>query len=218
MPTGLVLSLYPNDAMKVYAGYFSDGLLNFRLNTVLRFGDSWNVIGAAVLINPGSSKPMGDIDSDTFERLSAITGHADGWKEFSADVTMRQVSKIFNGWYIGEDMPLSGCILLFNLFNLRDGNLSEALELQKDCKSEHLFSTEEDLARLTGVERIYLGWGSTGKHHLRQYAEAIFEAVKAKCPYLDVDFNRNAFYHPGYINRSYRSNFTTQKILKDFIS
>ncbi len=106
MPTGLVLSLYPNDAMKVYARYFSDGLLNFRLNTVLRFGDSWNVIGAAVLINPGSSKPMGDIDSDTLERLSAITGHADGWKEFSADVTMRQVSKIFNGWYIGEDMPL----------------------------------------------------------------------------------------------------------------
>ena len=40
--------------MKVYARYFSENRLNFRLNTVLQFGDSRNIIGASVLINPGN--------------------------------------------------------------------------------------------------------------------------------------------------------------------
>ena len=42
--------------MKVYARYFSEDGLNFRRDTILRFGDSWDVIGAAVLINPGSHR------------------------------------------------------------------------------------------------------------------------------------------------------------------
>ena len=69
---------------------------------------------------------------------------------------------------------------------------------------------------MADIQRIYLGWGNTGKYQLRQYAEPIFEAVKAKSPYLYPDFNRNAFYHPGYVNRSYKSNPTTQQIVKSF--
>lgn len=203
--------------MKVYARYFTEYGLNFRRDTILQFGECWDIIGAAVLINPGSAKPIGDVGSDTIARLADITGHSDSWQEFSADPTMGQLAKIFGGWYAGEDKPLNGCILLFNLFNLRDKNLNEALELQKDCKSEHLFTTETDLSRLADIDRIYLGWGNTGKYQLRQFAEPIFDAVKAKCPYLDPDFNRNAYYHPGYINRSYKRNPTTQQIVKTFI-
>ena len=128
------------------------------------------------------------------------------------------LAEIFSGWYAGEDKPLNGCVLLFNLFNLRDKNLTEALELQNNCKSEHLISTKMDIARLADVDRIYLGWGNTGKYQLRQYAEPIFEAVKSKCPYLDAAFEHNAFYHPGYINRSYKHNPTTQQIVKKFVS
>ena len=205
--------------MKVYARYFSEDCLNFRRDTILRFGDSWDVIGAAVLINPGSAHPLAEIDSETIiAHLSSITGHSDCWKEFSADATMGQLAKIFSGWYAGEDKPLNGCVLLFNLFNLRDKNLTEALELQNYCKSEHLISTKMDIARLADVDRIYLGWGNTGKYQLRQYAEPIFEAVKSKCPYLDAAFEHNAFYHPGYINRSYKHNPTTQQIVKKFVS
>lgn len=202
--------------MNVYARYFSESGLNFRLDTVLQFGDSWDVIGAAVLINPGSARPIAEVNHDTTEHLSAITGQSDNWQQFSPDATMGQLAKIFNGWYAGDEKPLNGCILLYNLFNLRDKNLAEALELQKNCDSKNLFTAESDVKRLAGVERIYLGWGNTGKYQLRQYAEPIFEAVKGKCAYLDPDFNHNAFYHPGYVNRSYKRNPTTQTIVKSF--
>lgn len=202
--------------MKVYACYFSENQLNFRLNTVLQFGDSRNIIGASVLINPGSARPISEPDSETISALESITGYGDNWRQFSPDATMRQLAKIFSGWYAGDEKPLNGCILLFNLFNLRDKDLGEALELQRNCDSRHLFSTENDIKRISEVEKIYLGWGNTGKCQLRQYAEPIFDAVKAKCPYLDPDFDKNSFYHPGYINRSYKRNPKTQQLMHDF--
>lgn len=171
-----------------------------------------------MLINPGSAKPVADTDDEVANHLSTLTGLTDSWQQFSPDSTMGQLAKIFSGWYAGKDIPLNGCILLFNLFNLRDKNLAEAVELQKACGSEHLFSTENDLRRLENVDKIYLGWGNTGKYQLRQYAEPIFDAVKAKCTYLNSDFNSNAFYHPGYINRSYNRNPTTKRIVKEFLS
>lgn len=202
--------------MKVYARYFSENRLNFRLNTVLQFGDSRNIIGASVLINPGSARPISEPDSETISALESITGYGDNWRQSSPDATMRQLAKIFSGWYAGDEKPLNGYILLFNLFNLRDKDLGEALELQRNCDSGHLFSTENDITRISEVEKIYLGWGNTGKYQLRQYAEPIFDAVKAKCPYLDPDFDKNSFYHPGYINRSYKRNPKTQQLMHDF--
>lgn len=209
------LQLWQTDkSMKVYARHFSDKDLNFRLDTVLQFGESWDVMGVAVLINPGSARPIAEIGSDITTRLLSITGLADNWKEFSADSTMRQLAKIFSGWYVGEDKPMNGCILLFNLFKLRDKNLTEALELQSKCRSEYLFSSRNDISRLADAERIYLGWGNAGKYQLRQYAEPIFEVVKSRCPYLNPDFIRNAFYHPGYINRSYKKESTRRWLEK----
>lgn len=184
---------------------------------MLQFGDSWDTIGAAVLVNPGSAFPVGVPDDLTVRCLSALTGQKDSWQQFSPDPTMGQLAKIFNGWYAGSEQPLDGCILLYNLFNLRDKNMGEALELCHECRSEHLFTTETDIRQLSGQRRIYLGWGNAGKYQLRQYAEPIFEAVREKCPYLDPVFDRNAFYHPGYVNRSYRNNPTTRRIVNDFI-
>lgn len=205
--------------MRVYARYFSDEArhLNFRRDTVLQFGDSWDTIGAAVLVNPGSAFPIGVPDDLTVRCLSALTGQEDSWQQFSPDPTMRQLAKIFNGWYAGSERPLDGCILLYNLFNLRDKNMGEALELCHKSRSEHLFTTETDIRQLSGQRRIYLGWGNAGKYQLRQYAEPIFEAVRENCPYLDPVFDRNAFYHPGYVNRSYRNNPTTRLLVNDFI-
>ena len=37
--------------MNVYARFLIDDGFAFRLNTVLQFGEGWNVIGAAVLVN-----------------------------------------------------------------------------------------------------------------------------------------------------------------------
>lgn len=60
--------------MKVYARYFTENGLNFRLDTVLQFGNNWDIVGAAVLINPGSAKPIAEIDHETANHLSMVTG------------------------------------------------------------------------------------------------------------------------------------------------
>lgn len=205
--------------MKVFARYFSekDQNLNFRCNTVLQFGDSWDVIGAAVLINPGSAKYRGDVDACTLEKLASITGETTEWHSFTVDPTMCYLEKIFNGWYVGDATPLNGVILLFNLFNLRNKNRAEALELHKTCKSPYLFTTETDIDSLKSIDKIYLGWGGAGCDHLRCQAEQIFNAVKDKCNYyLDTDFDKNAFYHPLYVNCSYKRDNITKQILKSF--
>jgi hypothetical protein len=40
--------------MKTYAEYFEEDGLSFRTNTILQFGNSWDLIGNIVLANPGS--------------------------------------------------------------------------------------------------------------------------------------------------------------------
>ena len=78
--------------MKVYARYFSQNGLNLRTNTILQFGESFDIIGAAVLINPGSAKPLNKpLYQEQLHLLSSITGKFDHWQEFSIDSTMRHL-------------------------------------------------------------------------------------------------------------------------------
>ena len=43
---------------------------------------------------------------------------------------MQRIEKIFNGWYINPDeiKKLNGVIQLFNIFNVKNQNLSESIE------------------------------------------------------------------------------------------
>ncbi len=205
--------------MRVFARYFTENGLDFRLNTVLQFGDSWLVIGAAVLINPGSAKPICCVGDEELSQLSKISEGDYSWYEFSPDSTMRQLEKIFGGWYAGEEKPLGGIILLFNLFNLRDQKLETALAKQKECKSRYLFINEKDIELIKGMDKVYLGWGNVGKldGNLRPIAESIFSSLYPGLKYyLKENFEDNAFYHPGYINRSYKRSVRTKEIIKAF--
>lgn len=47
--------------MKVYAQYFELEGISYRLNTILQFGDSWELLGNVVLANPGSAEPIKEI-------------------------------------------------------------------------------------------------------------------------------------------------------------
>ena len=204
--------------MKVFARYFSENGLNFRVNTRVQFGTSFDVIGAAVLINPGSARPIEEVDSETLPKLKEITGKDSDWKVFSADSTMRFLEKIFNGSYVGRPKELNGVVMLFNLFNLRDQNLENALRLKDKCESKLLFSAEDDLTLIEKAPKIYLGWGEAGKSQgLLPYAEKIFERVKnSQSYYLKSNFSDNRFYHPGYVNRSYNTNRLTKEIVVNF--
>lgn len=194
----------------------------FRKNTILQFGNSWEVIGAAILINPGSALPNEDeVDSETKSLLHKISNTADSsaeWRAFDADSTMRFLEKIFSGWYIGKYSQLNGVILLYNLFNIQCQDLKKALELRNDSrfKESEMYTAPEEITALNVP--IYLGWGSTGKStSLSVIGKSLFKQVYDRVNYYTGDdFNKALFYHPLYINTSY-SKAITQRLLRRFL-
>lgn len=211
--------------MKVYAKYFAEKGVEYRMNTLLQFGDSWELVGSLFLINPGSAKPKSDIplEPNIIGKISEFLHseiNAKEWREFNTDPTMRFIESLFNGKYINEFKPLNGIIQLFNLFNLREANLPKALETCLDIESKYLYSFQQDIL-LCSDKKIFLGWGSTGKDKsikntiLREKAIEIFEIVKKSNLYLDNNFDNNLFSHPISINIRYKKP-TLQALLNNF--
>ncbi len=196
--------------MKIYAEYFEENNFKFRTNTILQFGDSWNLIGNIILANPGSSKPIKNIDSLVENNLKNFYSHyrennaikIENWYEFAPDQTMHRIKKIFNGEYIGKVKELKGVIQLFNTFNIKNQYLDEAVK-QTNIKSEHLYSI--------GIENYfhdkptYFGFSSSvlNNDRLSKIAQNIFENSSSIIKNIyNVEFNNNKFYHPTYINRA----------------
>src|SRR5690606_15258229 len=102
--------------MKVYAEYIEKGGIKYRRNTLLHFGDSYDLIGSAVLINPGSAKPISKIfNMDRIVEFYQNTHRTnlekpELWHAFSVDPTMDRLAKVFNGWYIQNIKDLHGIV------------------------------------------------------------------------------------------------------------
>lgn len=112
---------------------------------------------------------------------------------------------------------MNGVVLLYNLFNLRNANLQQALEVAGSCKSPLLLCSNEDIASLKAVGKVYLGWGKEGVGPvLRLMAEKVFNAVKDSNAYLYRDFDKNKFRHPMYINRAISRDKEIRKVLTRF--
>lgn len=194
----------------------------FRKNTILQFGNNWNVIGAAILINPGSALPSEEvIDCETKSKLQEISNtfvEKGEWRVFNVDSTMRFLEKIFSGWYLGQRKRLEGVILLYNLFNIRCQDLNQALELRKapTFKETEDMDTKPDEVTKLDVP-IYIGWGKTGKTDLSENAQEIFDTISNRVSYYTGDdFNKALFYHPMYVNTSYHQT-ATQNLLRRFL-
>ena len=178
----------------------------FRWRTLLQFGDSWQVVGSVVMKNPGSAYPLtpNQCVSDMFilPELQAIDD-SEPWYEFKPDITMSCITRLFG--------VQSGVIQIFNLFNIREADLAQALHLYDEaspCIYEQqanpppssllLSTTEQDISQLKGP--VYLGWGPLGSDgRFRQKAQMIFDAVKDRMNYLNPDFDSNPFFHPLYL-------------------
>ncbi|QPK06281.1 hypothetical protein [Vibrio kanaloae] len=200
------------EIMRVFAEYYLDDDLQFRRNTLLKIGTSWDLIGNIVLANPGSAEPISDVNNDSLCKVEAFYGkyrsseqfELSNWKEFSPDPTMVFIEKLFKGDYIGESRDLNGVIQLFNTFNIKNQNLGEAVRQ---------ISTESKLIFSYGIEKYfhdcptYFGFSNAVLNNtkLRSVAETIFEnsSEKVKKPY-DSKFSNNKFYHPMYINKAYK--------------
>lgn len=205
--------------MKVYAEYFNieDGNA-FRRKTLLQFGESTDLIGSAVLINPGSAKPIEKgnhefIESFYWKNHNIETEDHSIWKRFKPDPTMEQLAKLFNGWYAGKPKSLNGVIQLFNCFYLKEQDLDIAMSLyhKKDVSTfnESLFFKDRP---------VYFGWGNTGKYgKIKDIAYKIFNNYDIRnTPIYHSKFEKNCFYHPGYLNRSYKRNSKSIEIIRNF--
>lgn len=204
--------------MKVYAEYYK--LANgdcYRRKTLLQFGDSINLIGSAVLINPGSAEAIGEANLDMIKMFYKRNHNVElddmtSWKLFNDDSTMLQLEKIFNGWYLGKNLELNGVIQLFNCSYYKNPDLNAARE-KFDLESDYNFNEENLLLD----KPVYFGWGGEGRSTLKPIALKIFEDYKLNSSSIyHSEFINNKFYHPGYINRSYKRNENTKKILSDF--
>lgn len=196
--------------MKVYAEYFIENNMEFRMNTILQFGNSWELIGNIVLANPGSAEPTDKLDDESVIILNNFYKkykcnqrfESKNWHEFAPDQTMYRIEKIFGGAYIGEKKELNGVIQLFNTFNIKNQYLEEAIG-QIDLESNLLFSI--------GIEKYfhdkptYFGFSKSILNNkiLKSIAKDIFDnsTIKVKGLYNNT-FEENSFYHPSYINRA----------------
>ena len=186
--------------MKVFAHYECNENIEYRWRTLLQFGSSWDVLGSVVMKNPGSARPCTQIKegSDYKELIKFDTKNE--WYEFSPDSTMHCIERLFHEYCRQHNRDFNGIIQVFNLMNIRDPNLANAIEKSIKVKHNYLFTTEEDINHL--VSPIYIGWGQLGQNPLyKDYAGRIFSAtlMKEGSQYLNGDFQKNSFYHPQYL-------------------
>lgn len=194
--------------MRVFTHCYKKGDNKYRWRTILQIGDSWEKCGTIFMKNPGSSNNKNpeeqSIDDmsvlehlrefdDTKELLSSK------WYEFTKDSTMDCVKKLFEEYYNAQGESLNGVIQIFNLFNIRDKNLSDAIKkLRRNISDDFIFSTKYDIDHI--VPPVYIGWGNLWKNPtLRKNAEEIFNAVKNNNSYLCDGIQNNKFYHPLYL-------------------
>lgn len=210
--------------MRVYARYFESDGIEYRMDTLLQFGDSWELIGNIVLANPGSAAPARRIADDerklveTFWEEYRKTQYFDqsDWFAFDVDPTMQRIEKIFNGWYVDQTdtLRLDGVIQLFNVFNIKNQNLSEAIDAinSVDAESELLFS--KGAHNYFDDKPTYFGFSSKvmSDSRLLSVAKAIFdnssEAIKS---IYNGDFEKNNFYHPTFVSRAHKQSFFTEE-------
>ncbi|MDD6055805.1 MAG: hypothetical protein PUB96_04600 [Helicobacteraceae bacterium] len=214
--------------MRVFARFIESDGFQYRLDTLLQFRDSWDLIGNIVLANPGSAEPMDkDISKSTLldiERFWSKYGqnakfYANQWFEFKPDSTMRCIEKLFSGFYThGTRRQLNGVISLSNCFNARNQNLRKAIKNLDKYKRELAFTYQ----KIHFIKPVYFGFSQAvlDNKKLRDIAKQIFDKTPQNLKSIyNKDFNKNKFYHLGYINRAYtnKARQYTNEVLFKFV-
>jgi hypothetical protein len=117
---------------------------------------------------------------------------------------MRHVEKLFDGSYVDKSIELNGVVQLFNTFNIKNQDLQEAVD-QIGNGSDVLFSY--GIEKYFHEKPTYFGFSKAVLKNdvLRKVAMQIFnESSDVVRSIYHIDFSKNSFYHPGYINRAYK--------------
>ena len=103
-------------------------------------------------------------------------------------------------------------IQIFNLFYIKETDLSKALVHSETTSNTFRFAVEENMTNYDIehlVPPVYLGFGNLAWHkRYSKKAELFFNAAINKCgmKYLDPIFQRNNFTHPLYLMRYAKNN------------
>ena len=88
-----------NKELKVFAEFIDENDVQYRTRTILKYGDSWDLIGTIVMKNPGSAYPFNKIDLDDFNNIEKFYYpriEIGNWHEFKSDSTINKISNIFD--------------------------------------------------------------------------------------------------------------------------
>lgn len=121
--------------MKCFARWEKDDVAGvfFRDQTILQFGDNWDLRASFILLNPGSALPKNDNNQTNYlysKNLPFFVEPQDNeiYVEFSIDRLMLDILKLFSSQFDG------GTIRLYNLFNLKNQNSGEAVKQFEENK------------------------------------------------------------------------------------
>lgn len=203
--------------MKVYAHYIMDTetKIEYRWRTLLQFDDSWEIIGSVYMKNPGQAYPLKEVsDTQILCTLQSFDDKDYIWYLFKEDITMRCIECLFQEYAKENHLPFKGVVQIFNLFNVRDADLTSAIEKCNRGHNDKLETIEDDLTYL--VAPIYIGWGNLGKSpQFVDKARLIFERI-TQSPYnqhyLSENFYDNSFYHPLSLMRYLKNNYLSKRL------
>ena len=149
--------------------------ISFRDQTILQFGDSWDLLANFVLLNPGSAVPSNNEDKTDYLKSKSLPffvepGSNEKYLKFKIDPLMNSLVKLFSQEYTG------GVIKIYNLFNLKNQNSVQALE-QLTIHDEHkkMFTIDSEVKYCNAPVIIASGSifenSSRLKDELRKYIE-----------------------------------------------
>ena len=134
--------------MKCFARWREvDSELYFRDQTILQFGESWELLANFILLNPGSSLPTKDRKPQNeyleSKELPFYVGGKDTYYSFSIDRLMNDLLKLYSSKH---DNRGGGVIKIYNLFNLKNQDSGNAIEQYKKYKESKFIHTNiEDI-------------------------------------------------------------------------
>jgi len=133
--------------MKCYAKWEEDdnAKIFFRDQTILQFGNSWDLIANLILLNPGSASPVNNESKTDYLRSQELPFFIEPkqhemYVEFKLDPLMRNILNLFSSHYHG------GTIKIYNLFNLKNQDSTKAIEdFQQNLMHPKMFTADSDI-------------------------------------------------------------------------
>jgi len=198
--------------MKCYARWIKDKENFYRDQTILQFGESWELIANIILLNPGSAVPKSDDSVDDFLVSKNLpyfvkSDHNQNYYEFTIDPLMRNIINCF------KNKQDAGVIKIYNLFNLKNQDSKKALlEYQQNIDNPYIHTEKKDI--LYDNKKVIIATGESNladtlKLELKKYIQladnnnlyALQKIAKQTYTFKDSTVNKDGLigsFHPSY--------------------